>query len=63
MEALKNFRKSLNLTIKEFADSIAVSASLYEKVEQGVRKPSRNFTEKLKNKYPKFDINILYENN
>ena len=60
MEALKNFRLSLGLTIREFADSIEISKSLYEKVESGARKPSREFTTKLKSKYPQFDVNIFY---
>ena len=62
MEALKNFRNSLNLTIQEFAESIGVSKSLYEKVETGARKPSRAFTTKLKSKYPQFDVNIFFTN-
>ena len=60
VEALKKFRESLGLTTQGFADSIEVSKSLYEKVEWGTRKPSRNFMERLKNKYPQFDINIFF---
>lgn len=60
MQELKKFRESLKLTIKEFADSISVSKSLYEKVECGARKPSREFTTKLKRKYPQFDVNIFF---
>lgn len=61
MESLRKFRTSLNLTISQFADNIKVSKSLYEKVECGARKPSRAFTEKLKLKYPQFDVNTLYK--
>ena len=43
MEVLKRFRISLKLTTQEFADKIKVSKSLYEKVESGARKPSREF--------------------
>lgn len=60
MEILKNFRISLNLTIKEFAEIIGVSQSLYEKIEQGKRKPSSNFIKRLKGKYPQFDTNLLF---
>lgn len=60
MEELKEFRKSLNLTIQEFADEIKVSKSLYEKVESGFRKPSRDFTTKLKSRFPQFDVNIFF---
>lgn len=60
MEQLKAFRISLGLTIQEFAKSIGVSKSLYEKVEAENRKPSREFTTKLKTKYPQFDVNIFF---
>ena len=62
MKELELFRKSQNLTRQEFADAIKVSKSLYEyeKVETGQRKPSRNFVEKLKNRFPQFDTNIFY---
>ena len=60
MEELKEFRKSLNLTSQEFADEIKVSKSLYEKVENGFRKPSREFTTKLKSRFPQFDVNIFF---
>ena len=60
MEQLKNFRISLNLTTNEFAKTINVSKSLYEKVEGGFRKPSREFTTKLKAKFPQFDVNIFF---
>lgn len=60
MEQLKQFRISLNLTVQEFADSIKVSKSLLEKIEMGIRKPSREFLEKLKKKYPQFDVNVFF---
>lgn len=60
MEILKRFRISLNLTMQEFAESMMISKSLYEKVESGQRKPSRSFIEKLKLAYPQFDINIFF---
>lgn len=60
MGALKKFRLSLGLTIQEFANSIETSKSLYEKVESGARKPSREFITKLKVKYPQFDVNIFF---
>lgn len=60
MQELKNFRISLNLTIPQFADEIKCSKSLYEKVESGARKPSREFITKLKTRYPQFDTNILF---
>jgi transcriptional regulator with XRE-family HTH domain len=60
LEQLKKFRLSLSLTITQFATSIKVSKSLYEKVECGARKPSRVFITKLKKTYPQFDTNIFF---
>lgn len=60
MKELKDFRKSLDLTSEEFARKIKVSKSLYEKVENGFRKPSREFTTKLKKEFPQFDVNIFF---
>lgn len=60
MEQIKEFRISLKLTVQEFADIIEVSKSLLEKIEMGNRKPSREFLEKLKRKYPQFDVNVFF---
>lgn len=60
MEELKKFRTSKRYTMLEFAELIGVSLSLYSKVETGQRKPSRQFVEKLKKKFPSFNTNKLY---
>ncbi len=62
MEQIREFRISLGLTITEFAKEIKVSKSLHEKVESGVRKPSRAYVAKLKVRYPQFDTNLLFTN-
>lgn len=61
MEELKSFRESLGFTPEAFAKHIQVSISLYQKVETGNRRPSREFTEKLKRCYPQFDVNVFYK--
>ena len=61
MEALRKFRESLGLSPEDFAKYIEVSLSLYQKVETGNRRPSREFTEKLKRKCPEFDVNNFYD--
>lgn len=62
MNAIKEFRKSIGIeTTGEFAEILGVSKSLCEKVESGDREPSREFTKKLKKKYPQFDTNCLYQ--
>lgn len=60
MKALKDFRNSLNLTAQEFANEVGISKSLYDKLETGARRPSREFLTKLKKKYPQFDVNIFF---
>lgn len=60
MDYLKEFRISLGYTLQQFADSIKVSKSLYEKVEMGFRKPSGAFVSKLKKTYPQFDVNKIF---
>lgn len=61
MKELKMFRESMGLTAEAFAKNMKVSLSLYQKVETGNRKPSREFTEKLKSCYPQFDVNVFYK--
>ena len=60
MEELKKFRNALGLTANEMAENIGVSKSLYDKVETGARKPSREFTTRLKEAFPQFDVNIFF---
>lgn len=60
MEELKQFRISLGFTSVEMAEKIGISKSLYNKVETGARKPSREFTTKLKEAFPQFDVNIFF---
>lgn len=60
MEELKKFRISKKLTVTEISKKIGISKSLYEKVELGIRKPSREFTTKFKKIFPEFDVNIFF---
>ena len=60
MEELKKFRMSMNFTILEMSNEIGVSKSFYEKIESGIRKPSRNFIEMLKKRFTQFDTNIFF---
>lgn len=60
MSFLRKIRVDKNLTMKEFADTLGVSKSLIEKLETNNRKTSRQFLEKLKNKFPEIDINIFF---
>ncbi|HDX9658043.1 TPA: helix-turn-helix transcriptional regulator [Bacillus toyonensis] len=57
---LKVFRQEIKLTQQQMACSIGVSLSMYEKVERGSIKASRNFIAALKYKYPHIDINYIF---
>lgn len=57
---LKKMRKELNLTQKSMARSIGVSLSMYEKVERGHKKASRNFMESIKRVYPEVIIDNIF---
>lgn len=58
---LQNFREQQNLTRSEMAKKLELSKSMYEKIELGFRNPSYNFLLKLKNSFPDFDINLLFD--
>lgn len=60
---LREFRDSKGLTQLEMARNVGVSLSMYEKVERGYMKASRNFMEKVKNKYPYINIESIFFNN
>ena len=60
MDKLKNFRCSLNLDQTEMAKEIGVSFSYYTKIESGFKKPSYSFLCKLKNRYPKVNIDKMF---
>lgn len=61
---LIEFRKSLNLTQKEFSNKIGITLTYYSKIELGQRNPSYNFLNKLKNAFPNISIdNIFFESN
>lgn len=59
---LKMFRHEKKLTQQKMAISIGVSLSMYEKVERGYVKASRNFIEATKKKYPQIDIDYIFFN-
>ena len=56
---LKELR-GVHKTQKEFAEELGVSESTYAQLESGIREVSKSFLEKLKCKYPDFDINIFF---
>lgn len=59
---LKQFRENLKATQREMAEDIGFSLSMYEKVERGTVKASRNFIEAMKKKFPNIDIDYIFFN-
>lgn len=60
MGYLKDFRQNNGFSKKQMADILQISISLYEKIEYGVRLPSRNFLSRFKAVFPNFDMNIFF---
>ena len=60
MEYLKDFRLNHGYSKKQMADILQISNSLYEKIEYGIRQPSRNFLIRFKTIFPNFDMNIFF---
>ena len=59
MEEFRKLRKKEGLTINQMAKRLKISCSYLEKLEAGFKKPSRNFMCKVKEIYPRFDINFF----
>lgn len=57
---LAKFRAEKGLSIMDIAKKIGVSASFYEKIEYGQRKPSYNFIVKFKTAFPESDVGIFF---
>lgn len=60
MDCLKDFRQNHGYSKKQMAEILQISDSLYEKIEYGVRLPSRKFLSKFKAVFPNFDMNIFF---
>lgn len=57
---LEKFRKSKKLNQKEMAKEIGVSTSYYYKIESGYQNPSYDFLVKLKERFPKVNIDEMF---
>jgi transcriptional regulator with XRE-family HTH domain len=60
MDELKKFRRSKRYKISEMATELKISHSLYSQVENGAKKPSRNFMERFKARFPEYDMNKFF---
>ena len=61
MDCLIKYRKGQGLSKVAMASKLEISLSLYDKLENGDRKPSRRFMEKFKRTFPSFDMNIFFD--
>ncbi len=59
-EALLQFRKSKRLTQEEFSKKIGITLTYYSKIELGLRNPSYNFLNKVKDKFPEVSIDEIF---
>lgn len=59
MDEFKKLRVEENITLKEMAEKLGISESLYQKLEYGIRQPSVKVLKKLKEAFPDIDINIF----
>lgn len=60
MEALRRFRKSLNLTQEAMANRLGITVSMYEKVEGGRAGASAAFMRRIKNEFPNANIDEIF---
>lgn len=60
MNCLEQLRCNEELTMEGMANRLGVSLSFYEKIENGARKPSREFLTKVKGEFPLCDMNIFF---
>ena len=56
---LFELRLAENLNISQMAEKLGLSRSFYEKIENGYRKPSRNFIEKMLFVFPDVDVRSI----
>ena len=60
MEMLKKFRLEQGFKREQMAEKMGISTSLYDKIEFDARTPSRNFLNRFKKAFPKFDMNKFF---
>lgn len=59
-EKLQEFRQSKKLTQEQMADKLEITVSHYKALEYGQRNPSFDLLEKIKNIYPKANIDKIF---
>ena len=59
-EKLQEFRQSKHLTQEQMANRLDVTVSHYKALEYGQRNPSFELMEKIKNVFPKANIDKIF---
>lgn len=59
--SLKLFRESRALSQEKMAEKLNLTLQLYKKIESGCLFPSHFFMMKLKQEFPEFDLNQLFD--
>lgn len=59
-EKLQAFRKEKDLTQEQMARELDITVAHYKAVEYGIRNSSFEFLERLKNKFPKCNIDKIF---
>jgi len=57
---INEFRKSIGISLEDFAGTLGYSISYVTKIIYGQREPSRSFFKRLKEKYPSIDLNYFF---
>lgn len=59
-EKLQEFRQCQKLTQEQMANKLDVTVSHYKALEYGIRNPSFELMEKIKNVFPKANIDKIF---
>ncbi len=59
-EKLQSFRQSKNLTQEQMAKELNITVSHYKAIEYGQRNPSFELMERIKNIFPKANIDKIF---
>ena len=59
-DKLQEFRQRNNLTQEQMAKKLEITVSHYKALEYGVRNPSFELMEKIKNIFPKANIDKIF---
>lgn len=59
-EKLQSFRQSKHLTQEQMANELDITVSHYKAIEYGQRNPSFELMERIKNVFPKANIDKIF---